>query len=174
MTSNEFVQIYWKVYRDDLKSQITQRHHYSIQLGLRKTSLWQYLCQLYSVLQMYQGLFSPNNSQDTDSSPVRVKYGCLPWDLSLTEVLPWNFVYCMWYHVVSRAGVKYVLSNTNTNTNTKIWIFQIKYKYKYFLQLWFKYKYKYKYIDLNTNTNTNTFNQIHLPKLFRIQNSAIL
>ena len=49
-----------------------------------------------------------------------------------------------------------------------------KYKYKYFLQPWFKYKYKYKYIHSNTNTNTNTFNQIYLPKLFRIQNREIL
>ena len=56
----------------------------------------------------------------------------------------------------------------------KFGFFKYKYKYKYFLQPWFKYKYKYKYIHSNTNTNTNTFNQIYLPKLFRIQNREIL
>ena len=54
----------------------------------------------------------------------------------------------------------------------KFGFFKYKYKYKYFLQPWFKYKYKY--IHSNTNTNTNTFNQIYLPKLFRIQNREIL
>ena len=69
----------------------------------------------------------------------------------------------------TRAGVKYILSNTNTNTKKKGFF---KYKYKYFAQVWFKYKYKY--IDSNTNTNTNTFNQIYLPKTVRNQNRAIL
>ena len=61
---------------------------------------------------------------------------------------------------ITRAGVKYVLSNTNTNTNTKIWIFQIQIQIQIFcssliqiqiqIQIHrFKYKYKYKYVQPN-------------------------
>ena len=57
--------------------------------------------------------------------------------------------------LLSRAGVKYVLSNTNTNTNT-FFLGVSKYKYKYTGENLIKYKYKYKYSPSNTNTNTNT------------------
>ena len=38
--------------------------------------------------------------RDTPSSPVRARYGCLSWDLSLTEVLPLNLVCCTWYCLI--------------------------------------------------------------------------
>ena len=72
----------------------------------------------------------------------------------------------------TRAGVKYVLSNTNTNTNTKIWIFQIQIQIfcSTLIQIQiqiqihrFKYKYKYKYVQPNISAET-----------VRIQNRAIL
>ena len=57
----------------------------------------------------------------------------------------------------SRAGFKYVFSNTNTNTNTSFQIFQIQIQIQIRWNFFFKYKYKYKYEHSNTNTNTNTF-----------------
>ena len=54
----------------------------------------------YSALPIYHGLFSPNNPRDAHSSPVKTRYGCLPWDPSLTEVLPSNLVHCVRHRVV--------------------------------------------------------------------------
>ena len=73
---------------------------------------------------------------------------------------------------VTRAGVKYVLSNTNTNTNTKIWIFQIQIKIfcSTLIQIQIqiqiqihRFKYKYKYVQPNISSET-----------VQIQNRAIL
>ena len=57
--------------------------------------------------------------------------------------------------IPSRAGFKYVLSNTNTNTSFQIFQIQIQIQIRW--NFFFKYKYKYKYEHSNTNTNTNTF-----------------
>ena len=38
--------------------------------------------------------------RDTHISPVGESYGCLPWDASVTEVLPSNLAHCMRYRVI--------------------------------------------------------------------------
>ena len=59
---------------------------------------------------------------------------------------------------VSRAGVKYILSNTNTNT--KMWIFQIQIQISCSTLIQIQLQ-----IQVH-RSNTNTFKQIYLPNLF--------
>ena len=58
--------------------------------------------------------------RDTDSLPVKWRYGCLPWDHSLTEVLPSNLVYCVWYHAIWYCDIARVYSNISNFRNNYI------------------------------------------------------
>ena len=82
---------------------------------------------------------------------------------AVTEVLHWSNDLILKTYILeitpTRAGVKYILSNTNTNT--KIWIFQIQIQIQIFsstliqIQIqrhWFKYIYKY--VQPNTSAET--------------------
>ena len=77
------------------------------------------------------------------------------------DLWPWPFAWTLlWSLVITRAGVKYVLSNTNTNTNKKFsGVSNTNTNTNTPAKIW-----------SNTNTNTNTAHQIQIQ--IQIHNEA--